>query len=92
MGQENQVNFKEMAETPVYQKEDKAYRLKDRPLDEEVVCLNVVAHQASVQLIFNTDAGQIKANPGDWVITNSNGEKLVCTDEEFKENYEEVSL
>ncbi|MCI8673108.1 MAG: hypothetical protein HFI89_06420 [Lachnospiraceae bacterium] len=48
----------------------------------------VSAYQTDVELIIHTMEGDMKASPGDWIITGVNGEKYPCKPDIFQKTYE----
>ena len=81
MGVPNNVNFEEMAKKPTYQTEPRLYRK---------IPVSVTAYQTDKHLIIHTLEGEMKAEPGDWIITGIKGEMYPCKDDIFKATYEEV--
>lgn len=51
----------------------------------------ISAYQTDVETIIHTLEGDIKASPGDWVITGVNGEQYPCKPDIFLKTYQEVS-
>lgn len=49
----------------------------------------VEAYQTQVELIINTLEGDMKASPGDYIITGVNGEKYPCKPDIFEKTYKE---
>ena len=80
MGQTSDVNFEEMAK-PTYQTEVRKYRK---------IPVKIEAYQTDIPMIVHTLEGDMKANPGDWIITGVKGEQYPCKDDIFKATYEEV--
>lgn len=81
MGVPNNVNFEEMAEKPTYQTETRLYRK---------IPVVVEAYQTNAPMIIHTLEGDMKAYPGDWIITGVEGEMYPCKNDIFKATYEEV--
>lgn len=48
----------------------------------------VEAYQTNKEMIIHTLEGNLKADPGDYIITGVNGEKYPCKPEIFKKTYE----
>lgn len=48
----------------------------------------VEAYQTDVEMIIHTLEGDLKADPGDFIITGINGEQYPCKAEVFKKTYE----
>lgn len=79
MGAPNETNFEEMATTPVYQTEPRAYRKKP---------VIVTAYQTDKEMDISTLEGTMHANDGDWIITGVNGEQYPCKPDIFEKTYE----
>ena len=50
----------------------------------------VEAYQTQKELIIHTLEGDLKADPGDYIITGVNGEKYPCKPDIFEKTYEAV--
>lgn len=50
----------------------------------------VEAYQTDKEITIHTLEGDIKAMPGDYIITGVHGEQYPCKPDIFKETYEEV--
>ncbi len=50
----------------------------------------IEAFQTCEPLVIRTLEGDMRAEPGDWVITGVQGEKYPCKPEIFKQTYELV--
>jgi len=50
----------------------------------------IEAYQTDVELIINTLEGDMKASPGDWIITGVNNEQYPCKPDIFERTYEKV--
>lgn len=50
----------------------------------------VEAYKTDVEVIISTLEGEMKASPGDWIITGINGEKYPCKPDIFEKTYEPV--
>lgn len=50
----------------------------------------VEAYQTDKELIIHTLEGDMKAMPGDYIITGVNGEQYPCKPDIFHKTYEEV--
>ena len=48
----------------------------------------VEAYQTNKEMIIHTLEGNLKADPGDYIITGVNGEKYPCKPEIFEKTYE----
>ena len=48
------------------------------------------AYQTDQELIIHTLEGDMKASPGDWIITGVNGEQYPCKPDIFEKTYEPV--
>ena len=82
MGVDHDVNFNEMAETPVYQTESKTY--VDSEWEE------CTARQAGFVMMVKTVSGDVKVNPSDWLVKYPSGMGLVnCvkSDEVFHKEF-----
>ena len=51
----------------------------------------VDAYQIDHEEIINTLEGDMKASPGDWIITGVNGEKYPCKPDIFEKTYERIN-
>ena len=51
----------------------------------------VEAYQTDVELIIPTLEGDMKASPGDWIITGVNGEQYPCKPDIFEKTYQRVT-
>ena len=51
----------------------------------------VEAYQADKEMIIHTLEGDMKASPGDWIITGVNGEQYPCKPDIFEKTYEPVN-
>nr|WP_297935393.1 hypothetical protein [uncultured Lachnoclostridium sp.] len=50
----------------------------------------VDAYKTDVELTIHTLEGDMKALPGDWIITGVNGEKYPCKPDIFDKTYEKI--
>lgn len=50
----------------------------------------VEAYQTDQEVIIHTLEGDMKAHPGDWIITGLRGEKYPCKPDIFEKSYEPV--
>lgn len=50
----------------------------------------VEAYQTNEEVIIQTLEGNMKADPGDWIITGVHGEKYPCKPDIFEKTYEPV--
>ncbi len=50
----------------------------------------VDAYQTDKEMIIHTLEGDMKADPGDYIITGVHGEKYPCKPDIFKKTYKEV--
>jgi len=50
----------------------------------------IEAYQTDVEVIIQTLEGDMKASPGDWIITGVQGEKYPCKPDIFESTYELV--
>jgi hypothetical protein len=50
----------------------------------------VNAYQTNKQMTIRTLEGDMKAEPGDWIITGVNGEQYPCKPEIFDKTYEQI--
>ena len=50
----------------------------------------IEAYQTEVPMTIHTLEGDMKAKPGDWIITGVKGEQYPCDDEIFRATYEPV--
>lgn len=51
----------------------------------------VEAYQTDKELIIKTLEGDMKASPGDWIITGVNGEQYPCKPDVFAKTYQKVN-
>lgn len=51
----------------------------------------VEAYQTDVELVIKTLEGDMKASPGDWIITGVNGEQYPCKPDVFEKTYRKVT-
>ncbi len=58
-------------------------RFRTRPVE-------VQAFRISRPMIVETPEGTMKGEPGDWLITNVEGEQYFCMDSIFRKTYEPV--
>lgn len=54
--------------------------------------VTVTAYRTEKEMIIHTLEGDMKANPGDFIITGINGENYPCKPEIFYDTYEELIL
>lgn len=50
----------------------------------------VEAYQTDKEMIIQTLEGDMKASPGDWIITGVNGEQYPCKPDIFEKTYQKV--
>ena len=50
----------------------------------------VEAYQTDKELIIRTLEGDMKASPGDWIITGVNGEQYPCKPDIFEKTYQKI--
>jgi hypothetical protein len=50
----------------------------------------VEAYQTDKELIIHTLEGDMKASPGDWIITGVRGEQYPCKTDIFEKTYERI--
>lgn len=51
----------------------------------------VEAYQTDVEIIIHTLEGDMKALPGDWIITGINGEQYPCKPDIFEKTYQKIN-
>ncbi len=51
----------------------------------------IEAYQTKEEMIIHTLEGDMKASPGDWIITGVDGEQYPCKPEIFKKTYQQVT-
>lgn len=51
----------------------------------------VEAYQTDTELIIHTLEGDMKASPGDWIITGVAGEQYPCKPDIFEKTYERIN-
>lgn len=51
----------------------------------------VEAYQTDIEVIIHTLEGDMKASPGDWIITGVNGEQYPCKPDIFEKTYQKVT-
>lgn len=50
----------------------------------------VEAYQTNTEQIIHTLEGDMKASPGDWIITGVNGEQYPCKPDIFEKTYRKI--
>jgi len=50
----------------------------------------IEAYQTEVEMIIPTLEGDLRADPGDWIVTGIEGEKYPCKPDIFAATYEKV--
>lgn len=50
----------------------------------------VNAYQTKEEMIIRTLEGDMRADPGDWIVTGVNGEQYPCKPDIFKKTYEQI--
>lgn len=50
----------------------------------------VEAYQTDTEMIIHTLEGDMKASPGDWIITGVAGEQYPCKPDIFEKTYERI--
>ncbi len=51
----------------------------------------VKAYQTEKEMLIHTLEGDMKANPGDWIIIGVEGEQYPCKPDIFEKTYEKVT-
>lgn len=51
----------------------------------------VEAYQTDVEMIIHTLEGDMKASPGDWIITGVEGEQYPCKPDIFEKTYQRIN-
>lgn len=51
----------------------------------------VEAYQTNCEITINTLEGDMKASPGDWIITGVHGERYPCKPDIFEETYQQIN-
>lgn len=51
----------------------------------------IEAYQTDKEMIISTLEGDMKASPGDWIITGINGEQYPCKPDIFEKTYQKVN-
>lgn len=62
---------------------DKVKKFRKKPVIVE-------AYKTNEELMIQTLEGNMKASPGDWIITGVHGEKYPCKPDIFEKTYEPV--
>ncbi len=62
----------------------KTYLVRKKPVIVE-------AYQSDKSIIIDTLEGQMKAEPGDWIITGIHGEKYPCKCDIFEKTYDIIA-
>lgn len=62
---------------------DKVKKFRKKPVIVE-------AYKTNEELMIQTLEGNMKASPGDWIITGVHGEKYPCKPDIFEKTYELV--
>ncbi len=50
----------------------------------------IEAYQTNAEFVIHTLEGDMKASPGDWIITGVKGERYPCKPDVFEASYEPV--
>ena len=51
----------------------------------------IEAYQTEVEMVISTLEGDMRASPGDWIITGVNGEQYPCKPDIFEKTYEPMN-
>lgn len=51
----------------------------------------VEAYRTDVEMIIHTLEGDMKASPGDWIITGVEGEQYPCKPDIFEKTYQKIN-
>ena len=51
----------------------------------------IEAYQTDQEITIKTLEGDMKASPGDWIITGVHGEKYPCKPDIFEETYQQIN-
>lgn len=62
---------------------DKVRKFRKKPVIVE-------AYKTNNELMIQTLEGNMKASPGDWIITGVHGEKYPCKPDIFEKTYEPI--
>lgn len=62
---------------------DKVKKFRKKPVIVE-------AYKTNEELMIQTLEGNMKASPGDWIITGVHGEKYPCKPDIFEKTYEPI--
>lgn len=65
--------------------------MKNKKMKFQKKPIIVEAYQTDVEIIINTLEGQMRAEPGDWIITGIHGEQYPCKPEIFEKTYQRVN-
>ncbi len=63
---------------------NKKYKFQKKPVIVE-------AYQTDVEIIISTLEGDMKADPGDWIITGIEGEQYPCKPDIFEKTYKKIN-
>lgn len=51
----------------------------------------IEAYQTDIEITIHTLEGDMKASPGDWIITGVDGEQYPCKPDIFEKTYQRVN-
>lgn len=61
--------------------------MKSKKIKVQKIPVIVEAYRTDEELIIPTLEGNMKASPGDWIITGINGEQYPCKPDIFEKTY-----
>lgn len=63
---------------------NKTFKFQKKPVVVE-------AYQTDIEMIIHTLEGDMKASPGDWIITGVEGEQYPCKPDIFEKTYQKIN-
>ena len=63
---------------------NKTFKFQKRPVVVE-------AYQTNIEMTIHTLEGDMKASPGDWIITGVEGEQYPCKPDIFEKTYQKIN-
>lgn len=63
---------------------NKTFKFQKKPVVVE-------AYQTNIEMTIHTLEGDMKASPGDWIITGVEGEQYPCKPDIFEKTYQKIN-
>ena len=63
---------------------NKTFKFQKKPVVVE-------AYQTNIEMTIHTLEGDMKASPGDWIITGVEGEQYPCRPDIFEKTYQRIN-